>query len=447
MKSDDRFHRIVPGTNLLPVPIALSLCAVLLLAVTLPIDQAAHQGRISLPRWLSIGGPEDARAILGAILGAVSTVLALIFSVSLLVFSSAANQFGPRLMHRFLRDRTMQVTLGLFVATFLQSLLAFVIVRQEEDFVFVPQVTVLSSVMLVILSFGFLVIYNHRVGTSIQTNNVLARIVEDLYAAITELSKEKAGTKAGLGGASILLGRDETQAQCMAEGTPVRATMSGYVQRIQRNRLIRSADHADAVICLAFRPGQFVVQGETLGYVWPPTHHEGLAPAIREGVKLGQQRTLEQDLEFGIAQLVEIGLRALSQAINDMYTGLNCIDWLGDALRMLAAVPASDSCWRSTDGSIRLIEPPLRFSRVVKSAFDAIRQAAMGNAAVTIRLLKTSERLAPFLQADDQRQALFDQVEAIGESVSTSSFARGDREDLEAAYKKAHRALVVHQLK
>ena len=86
--------------------------------MTIALDAKVFQGTLTLPVWLSVGNIDDARALLSALLGAVSTVLALIFSVSLLVFSAAATQFGPRLMHRFLRDRMMQITLGLFVATF-----------------------------------------------------------------------------------------------------------------------------------------------------------------------------------------------------------------------------------------------------------------------------------------------------------------------------------------
>lgn len=105
----DHFHllRLIPGTSLLPIPFAMVLASLVLFGVTISIDHAAYIGWVSLPRWLSVGGAEDARGILGAIITSVSTVLALIFSVSLLVFSQTVSWYGPRLMYRFLRDRTM----------------------------------------------------------------------------------------------------------------------------------------------------------------------------------------------------------------------------------------------------------------------------------------------------------------------------------------------------
>ena len=217
------------------VPFALCLAAVLLFVVTIEVDRAAARGAVTLPEWISIGGPDDARAILGAMLTAVSTVLALIFSVALLVLSMAVSQFGPRILYRFVRDGITQVTIGLlsnvtastvsvsgeqrraprnveeaaevddgfvgesrlvgtagsllahlFLATFVHTLLAFVVMRQQGHREFVPQLTLCCSVSLVMVSFVFLVVFSHRIAMSIQTQNVVARIVADLDGALVE---------------------------------------------------------------------------------------------------------------------------------------------------------------------------------------------------------------------------------------------------------------------
>jgi len=183
-------HRedIAPGTSLLPIPFCLSLFSCLFFAVTIALDAKVFRGAFTLPTWLSVGNIDDARALLSALLGAVSTVLALIFSVSLLVFSAAATQFGPRLMHRFLRDRMMQIALGLFIATFFHVLLTFIAVRQQGADQFVPQLTIMTTCILVVISFASLVFFNNKIAMSIQTNNVLPGIFEDLQTVVAQRS-------------------------------------------------------------------------------------------------------------------------------------------------------------------------------------------------------------------------------------------------------------------
>ena len=445
LKHFSRVAQAVPGTNLIPVPYAIAGMIVIILAITLILDGLFGSRPVVLPSWLSVGNVDDARAILGASLGAVSTVLALIFSVTLLVFSMAASQFGPRLMPYFLRDRTMQVAIGLFLGTFLHSLATFVVTGKRGDTAFVPQLTVLCSVALVFVSFGYLVVYNNRIAQAIQTNNVLARIVENLNSAISGLAHRRlietnnaSRSQAGPGEPA-----DAIRLRGATEGAAILATTSGYMQRIDHARLARAADRHDAIVCLAFRPGQFVLEGEVLAHVLPAARRSELAAAVHGAVVFGQHRTLQQDIEFAFAQLSEIAIRALSPAINDTYTGLSCIDWLGDALRMLVSFPVSDGAWRTHDGRIRVLVPPVHVSRIVRAAFDLIREAGARSPTVTIRMLQTLARLAPMLANDAQRQAILEQVEAVRQNMTHLPEVGLDRETIDAAYRLARERLAV----
>jgi uncharacterized membrane protein len=104
--------------NLWRIPLVVSLVAIALFGLTMVPDVLDRRGIISIPSWFTVGGVDDARAILSAMMGAVATVLALIFSVSLLVLSMIATLFGPRLVYRFLKDWVTQATIGLFMGTF-----------------------------------------------------------------------------------------------------------------------------------------------------------------------------------------------------------------------------------------------------------------------------------------------------------------------------------------
>ena len=114
-----------------------------------------------------------------------------------------------------------------------------------------------------------------------------------------------------------------------------------------------AARDAGALIVLKFRPGQFVLRGEPLASIVPASAGPRLETAIDRHVVLGRHRTLTQDSEFGVAQIVEIAIRALSPAVNDTFTGVACVDWLGDGLLALAEQPPLEGNWYDTTGELR----------------------------------------------------------------------------------------------
>jgi uncharacterized membrane protein len=178
--------------------------------------------------------------------------------------------------------------------------------------------------------------------------------------------------------------------------------------------------------------------------ILPAARAPELVPTLRRAIDVGTHRTLGQDYEFAITQLVEIALRALSSAINDTFTGLTCIDWLGDAIRTIHATPVADGALEDAAGRTRLLFPLPRFARLVKAAFDQIRQAGAGNPAVLIRLLQTFTKLATPITDEPSREALRAQVTAVWEAAASAVFVTLDRTDVERAYDAACTALARH---
>ena len=416
--------------NLWRIPLKFSMASLALFALTMIPDVLDARGIIHLPNWFTMGGIDDARAILSAMLSSVSTVLALIFSVALLVLSMVATLFGPRLLHRFLEDWVTQATIGLFMATFIYLCLIFLVTHSDANSTFIPQVSLITSWCLVIGSFAFLIYYSHRIATSIQNPDMIARIVDDLQATATRAHASGPAPRSGKEASSGAIARQ------VAEGDTVQCQRSGYLQEIDHQALLDAALRADTIIHLHYRPGQFVIRGESLGCSWPAQRLAGFDGLIDRCVKIGRHRTLTQDYEFGIAQIVEIAIRALSPAVNDTFTGVGCVDWMTDALLILSDMPSGDGCWYDLGGTMRLRIPPVRVERLVKAAFDQIRQAAADNPAVSIRMLDSIRRMTPRMRTEGMRRALMAQADAIREAASTKVLAKLDRDDVEAAWRK-----------
>jgi uncharacterized membrane protein len=219
-------------------------------------------------------------------------------------------------------------------------------------------------------------------------------------------------------------------------GGVVRAPVSGYLQFIRHRILVQLAAEADAVIALTYRPGHFLVQGHPFATVWPPAAAGRVSEALGRAHITGPNRTLTQDFSFGIDQLTEIAIRALSLAVNDMFTALTCIDWLGDTLCKIAIRWHPAGVHRDGAGYIRLIMAEPSHERLVQRAFEKIRQAGEGMPAVMIRPLESLIKIIADTGDPAQRQVLLDQAAMIMRASERPVPEESDRADVQRRYEE-----------
>ncbi|HEX7444629.1 MAG TPA: DUF2254 domain-containing protein, partial [Acidimicrobiales bacterium] len=422
-------------TTLWLVPTVLVVLAVALFLVTYEVDRGATDGGISLPGWLNHGGPDAARAILTAIAAAVITVVGVVFSITIVALTLASTQFGPRMLRNFIRDVGTQVTLGVFVATFVFCVLALGSVSSAPAVDFVPHISVTVALALTLVDLGVLIYFIHHVAKSIQITEVIGGIARDLGRALQTVAYE--ANEARMGDQAAVLravSLDEVQRRLDEAGAEIAAATSGYLQAIDHLRLVRIAAKHGAVIRIAHRPGHFVVKGRPLAIVWPAGAAPGIDRAMQRAHAVGPSRTLAQDLQFAIDQLVEIAIRALSPAVNDTYTAVTCIDWLGDAMCKLVSSGLPDGIYRDGRGQIRLVEQALTYDRVINRAFDKIRQAGRGMPAVMIRQLENLAKVAEYATTDDQRRIVSRQAAMVMRSADESVAEPHDVEAVADAY-------------
>jgi uncharacterized membrane protein len=213
-------------------------------------------------------------------------------------------------------------------------------------------------------------------------------------------------------------------------GAAVLAPASGYVQFIRLDSLVTFAADADAVISLSYRPGHFIMQGHPVATVWPPTAVPQVSEVLGRSHITGPYRTLTQDVSFGIDQLVEIAIRALSPAVNDTFTALTCIDWLGDSLCKVLRHWHPARVHRDGQGYVRVIAAQPGYERLVQRAFEKIRQAGQGMPAVMIRQLEALAKMVMETSAASQRRLLLDQAEMIQRASERSVAEASDRADV-----------------
>jgi uncharacterized membrane protein len=420
-------------TTLWVVPTIEVFLAVALFAITYTIDRAAYRGDLTLPSWVNNGSADAARQILIGIAAAVITVVGLVFSITIVALTLASTQFGPRMLRNFVRDRGTQVTLGTFVATFVYSVLTLGAVAHGAEGDFVPHLSITVAIALVLVDLGVLIFFIHHVAKMIQLPEVIASIARDLSQAIVAEvdASERRSTTAE---EEIGLSLTELLTRMQESGAAVAAPRSGYLQFVGYDDLVDIALDADAVIQLLFRPGHFLVEGLPLATVWPPDAAGVVVQALERNHVTGPQRTLTQDLSFAIDQLVEIAIRALSPAVNDTFSAMSCIDWLGDALCRISARWQPSAVHRDHTGTVRVIAAELHYDRIVGRAFDKIRQAGRGMPAVMIRQLDALVKIAEYTTSEEQRKVLLEQAEMIVRSCAESVPEPSDRADVVRRY-------------
>ena len=420
-------------TRLWLVPTLLVAASVLLFAITYGFDVAAYHGHLSYPFWIRALGADAARQVLIAIAAAVITVVGVVFSITILALTLASQQFGPRMMRNFVRDVGNQLTLGVWVATFVYSVLALgSITNGGRRGGFVPDLSVTMAEALLVVDVGILIYFIHHIAKSIQLPEVIAGIARDLRSAVDAEFPHPAG--AGPGGSGDAEGLETLTGLLDTRGAAIPALESGYLQFVAFGQLVHIAEGADAVIRLAHRPGHFVVAGRPLGTVFPPEAAPKVEAALASSHVTGPHRTLVQDPVFAIDQLVEIAIRALSAAVNDTFTALTCIDWLSAGLSQISGRELAEGIYRDRREQIRLIQLAPSYERMVNRAFDTIRQAGGAMPAVVIRMLDAITHVAEHTVAGSQRVVLALQADMILAAANRAVVEARDRSDIRARY-------------
>lgn len=325
--------------------------------------------------WLYGSRPDGARQILATIAGSTITVAGVVFSITLAAVTYASGQYGPRLLSNFIRDRGNQATLGVFVGTFLYCLIVLRTIRSAEEAsadtggavreAFVPHAAMFGALALAVSSISVLIYFVHHVTYGIHINNVIAKIGRQL---ITDIRARHGDQSADIEGLPVPI---------LDELTPISAGKTGYIEAIDVGVLLDIACRHDLVLRLVRRAGDFVHRDRPMIELWPAsTVDPSIVKACNAAFAVGGQRTSQQDLRFGVDELVEIAARALSPGVNDPFTAIACIDWLGAAISELGCMPRPSGVAGQSDGKVRVLACPLRFGDYLASAFGQLRPYA-----------------------------------------------------------------------
>jgi uncharacterized membrane protein len=396
-------YRLRGGFLIRPLVIAVILGAAG--AVLSSLEEAIPQISLLIPSILfpSHQDPGVAQVILSSIATSIMTVVSIVFAILLMTLTLASTQFSPRILISFVRDRVTQWTLGIFLGTFSYCMAGLAAVRALPD-PFVPVATVTGAMVLVLVCVGWLIYFIHHISQSISVNHIVDRIARETELVIEELMPFPrrpfalpVGSEAHPAEQGVILNRQ-----------------SGYIRYVDIGHLIALAQAYHVSVHLERRVGQFVPAGVPLLRVSKPER----VPADRAlhfvaAFDIGPTRTMQQDVEFGIIQIVDIALRAMSPAVNDPSTAISCVDQLSRIMIIWIGRSPPPSYYYAPPHVVRLFVPWISFDGLLDAAFEQIRHYADADIAVSLRLMRALHDIACATEHTDLRIKLVERARRV----------------------------------
>jgi uncharacterized membrane protein len=382
-----------------------SVASLVALILGLAVSQIDVSPQSPLAPLAFEGTADDARALLTMISGTVVTVTALVLGLTVVALQLASTQFSPRLLRNFLRDRSTQVVLSVFMATFVYSTAGLYTVGLQEggrteEF---PRLAVSGGMLLLFASIAMVVYFADHLAHSIQIDSVTTRA-------------EKGALRVARG---ALGASEEPRPEPPPWAVPLVALRSGYIQTAHPEALLPLASRHGVSVALRHRVGEHVITGTTMALMWTPSAADPVpdakmfARALDQAVSIGFERTLQQDITFGMRQLVDVSCKALSPAINDPYTAVQAIDHLSVIFCAMAVRPLGDDIARDPKGVSMVLVPGRRFGEHLAVLCGMIRRYGAAEPIVCLALLRLLSSCAGLIGDDPARRAAIEKQVAL----------------------------------
>ncbi|WP_226661628.1 DUF2254 domain-containing protein [Alteriqipengyuania lutimaris] len=417
-------------------PGLFAISTLLLAMLTVELDRRGLTEWVDHLNWLPPARPQGASNMLTVIASSMIGVASTVFSITIAAVAYASGNYGPRLLTNFMEDRGNQLSLATFIGTFVYAITVLLSVRMPDESGvlssqgdgFVPQLSLLIAYVLMAVSVMVLVYFLNHVPSSIRINAVLEGIGRRLLNAIRDNFDEP------------MKARVEGEVR---EGTPVFASRTGYIQVINWNELLKVARKSGSELQMAVRTGDFCHPSVAIGY-WSEKPDDACDEQVRECIALGDARTPAQDLHFMIDELVEIGLRALSPGINDPFTAISALHWIGAATAELGKRDLNWSVGEPDEDGRRPLRPMADdFSHYLGRGFGTIRSAAATSPPAAAVMFDSLESAAVTITDPVRHKNIRDEADQLMRQAK-ASLTGPDLEQVEARFALFRKRLEDH---
>lgn len=418
------------ASRLWPIPLAAVIVGVGLGIAVPEIDRAVDQSLpASITAVLFSGGTEAARAVLSAIAGSLITATSLTFSLTVIALQLASSQASPRLLRMFASDGMVHATLAVFLGTFAYSLAVLRTVADTGGEPFVPRIAVTVASLLTLASVIMLTVFLAHLARQLRVETMMRDVHEETQRSMRLATDTPRAATVGIPLAPV------TGAEVVG------APRSGFITGIEREMIVELAAEHDVVVRELLTVGTSVIAGSALFEWWwrspegaqDRSDAERIADRIADTIRIGYERTPTQDIGFGLRQLVDIAVRALSPGVNDPTTAVHALDHVSAILADFDRMPPEPPLLTDDHGEPRLVLHPVQFDELLDLAMTQPRRYGASDPDVAARLYRMLEELGDRVQRPERRVAVARQLERLEASVADADYDDTEREQFARA--------------
>lgn len=416
------------------VPLLLALTGLALSLILLSLDHIFISDMI-LIKFGNLFDATNARTLLSVVAAAVITITSVTFSLTILTLSIASNQLGPRLLPNFIRQKTAQFVLGFFIGTFIYALVVMQAIPSPDLANATPHLAILVGLALGISCFFLLIYFINYVCQIIQLDNVLSFLTMNIYNSIdTTLQNSNQSSSKKQARNSLLI---KEQILKKSHKTVLSFDDTGYIQTIDYKKLLDIATDNGIIISIHMDCGKFTYNKLPIMIVYSnKALDDNIANSCLSTIERGKRRSNVQDIEFAFEQLSEIAIRAMSPGINSPHTAIHCLNHIAEGLQVLSTKQMLDNTLFDDKDKLRVIRKVVTFEDVVSIALDRLRQDAVKDLSISIKLLTIINDLLSTTKPKLLHATLCKQAKMIYDALKKSNVHPFDHEDVVQSYRE-----------
>ncbi|WLV25138.1 DUF2254 domain-containing protein [Aciduricibacillus chroicocephali] len=409
------------------LPVIYGLAAIFSIIFIKLLDTAIiHNWEKSIPA-VFLTSADISKELYSALTTAILTMTTISFSTIMVVLTTYSTQFSPRTLQDFMRSKSTHHVLGVYTFGFLFALFNLLLVGKEDQFL-----RPVFMVITAICGLALFIYFIHMTSKQIRVNSLIEEIRKDGTRLICGTYKEKNYIEASSWKQS------ELERITREKRETIYAEEAGYVQNIDWKELFRWAEKEDVILESHVQAGGYILQQAPLISIiglGEPTDKKKRLDKLLRFITIGSERSDVQDIEFMIEKIVEIALRAISPAVNDPHTAINCINRLGSLLVELGKHNKETRYLANKEDKLRVIRPTITFPKYLYRCFYQIKHYGREDVSVLYGLLDTLAKVA-FVSESDIRRHIWNYHYEVLDVFDWQTLSNQDYLHMQEAYER-----------